>query len=39
MRNLMPDDYVTNIQLIKTFVTALGGDAAAQSQGGYPVDI
>ena len=31
-----PDDYVTNIQLIKTFVTALGGDAAAQSQGGYP---
>ena len=26
----------TNIQLIKTFVTALGGDAAAQSQGGYP---
>ena len=31
-----PDDYVTNMQLIKTFVTVLGGDTAAQAQGGYP---
>lgn len=31
-----PDDYVTNMQLIKIFVTALGGEALAQAQGGYP---
>lgn len=31
-----PDDYVTNMQLIKIFVSALGGDDAAKARGGFP---
>ena len=30
------DDYVTNMQLIKIFVTVLGGKEAAEAQGGFP---
>lgn len=30
------DDYVTNMQLIKVFVNVLGGDATAESLGGFP---
>lgn len=31
-----PDDYVTNMQLIKIFVAALGGEEAAKARGGFP---
>lgn len=31
-----PDDYVTNMQLIKIFVTLLGGASMAEIEGGYP---
>ena len=30
------DDYVTNMQLIKIFVTVLGGGGIAEAQGGFP---